>query len=109
MKKNTMIALVNYLNGETVTNLDEIKAELESELARGADKKAANQELYAAAESVVMKHLDYAPATAGELYEICAAELPDGFSKGKFTYALSRGVWKGVVKVDGNPNQYRRA
>lgn len=108
MKKTTIQALVSYLNGNTVTNLEEIKAELEAELSRGAEKKAANQELYAQAELVLMKHLDYAPATAAELFEACEAELPDGFSKGKFVYALSHGVWSGVVKVEGTPAQYRR-
>ena len=108
MKKTTMQSILNYLNGETLTNLDEVKAELEQELNRNAEKKAANQELYAQAELVMRKHLDYAPATAGELWELCEAEMPEGFSKGKFTYALSRGVWAGVVKVEGNPCAYRR-
>lgn len=109
MKKSTLIDLVAYLNGKTLTNLEEIKQELEQELNRNAEKKAANQDLYANAGAVMMKHLDYAPATASELWESCEKEMPSGFSKGKFTYALSRGVWDGVVKVEGNPNRYRKA
>lgn len=108
MKKSTLIDLVAYLNGKTLTNLDEIKAELEQELNRNAEKKAANQELYADAELVMRKHLDFAPATASELWESCKDEMPAGFTKGKFTYALSHGVWN-VVKVDGSPCSYRRA
>ena len=40
MKKSTLSTLVSYLNGETITNLDEIRAELEKELNKGAEKAA---------------------------------------------------------------------
>ncbi len=92
MKKSTMMSLVSYLNGETVTNLDEIKAELEAELNKNAVKAQANRELYAEAHDVVMNGLADAvgPVTVSELYESIADQLPDGFTKGKMQYAMTR-------------------
>ena len=111
MKKNTMIALVNYLNGATVDNLDEIKAELEAELNRNAEKAQANRELYAVAHDIVMNGLDNAsgPVTVSELYEAIKDELPEGFSRGKVQYALMNYWTDEVVKIEGKPNMYKRA
>lgn len=108
MKKATLMSLVSYLNGENMTNLDEIKAELEAELNRNAEKAAANRELYEAAEAVVMDGLRRAGAlvTISELYEEIADELPEGFTRGKLNYALTR-MWNDkVVVVSGSPNTY---
>ena len=109
MKKSTMMSLVAYLNGENVTNLDEIKAELEAELNRGAEKTAANREMYETAHDIVMAQLGDTPVTIGELYETTKDELPEGFSKGKLQYAMTR-MWIGeLVKVEGKVNGYRKA
>lgn len=103
-----MKSLINYLNGATIDNLSEIKAELEAELNRGAEKAQKNQELYAEAHDVVMAGLERAvnPITVSELYEDIASELPEGFSKGKVQYALLH-YWDGeIVKTKGDPNTY---
>lgn len=108
MKKSTMIALVSYLNGATVDNLDEIKAELEAELNRNAEKAAANRELYDAAKSVIFEGFRVAgtPITIAELYEEIKDELPDGFSKSKVQYAVTRLWTDEVTKVEGKTNSY---
>ena len=108
MKKASLQSLVNFLNGETVTDIDEIKKELEAELAKGAEKAQANRDLYAAAHDVVMDGLRRAdnPVTIGELYDEIADELPDGFSKGKVQYAITR-LWADeIVKTEGKVNTY---
>ena len=108
MKKVTLQSLISYLNGETVTNLDEIKAEIETELNKGEVKAQANRDLYASAHDVVMNCLRMAsnPVTIGELYESVADELPEGFSKGKVQYAITR-LWADeVVKTEGKVNTY---
>ena len=108
MKKASLQSLDNFLNGETVTNLDEIKAEIVAELAKGAEKAQANHDLYAQAHDIVMNGLRMAtaPVTIGELYESIANELPDGFSKGKVQYAITR-LWADeVVKTEGKVNSY---
>ena len=108
MKKSTMIALVSYLNGATVDNLDEIKAELEAELNRNAEKAAANRELYESAKSVIFEGFRVAgtPVTIAELYEEIKDELPQGFSKSKVQYAVTR-LWSDeIVKTEGKTNTY---
>lgn len=108
MKKSTMIALVNYLNGATIDNLAEIKSELEAELNRNAEKAAANRELYESAKSVIFEGFRVAgtPVTIAELYEEIKDELPQGFSKSKVQYAVTR-LWSDeIVKTEGKTNTY---
>ena len=108
MKKSTMIALVSYLNGATIDNLDEIKAELEAELNRNAEKAAANREMYEAAKSVIFEGFRVAgtPVTITELYEEIKDELPNGFSKSKVQYAVTRLWVDEIVKTEGKVNTY---
>lgn len=111
MRKSTMMSLVSYLNGETITNIDEIKQELEAELNRNAEKAQANRDLYAVALDVVLAGLELCgrPVTAGELFDEIEGELPDGFTKGKLQYALSR-MWSDkVLCISGKPNTYSLA
>ena len=111
MKKSTMRSLVAYLNGEDVTNIDEIKQELEVELNRNAEKARANQELYAAARDTVINALSDIPVTVAELYESCKDELPEGFTKSKVQYALNN-YWADAAKKIIAPhdvNRYTRA
>lgn len=107
MKKSTMMSLVSYLNGETITNIDEIKQELEEELSRNAEKAQANRDLYAVAHDVVIAGLKICgcAVTASDLYAEIADDLPDGFTKGKLQYALSR-MWDDVKCIGGKPNTY---
>lgn len=112
MKKNTMETLVRYLNGETVDNLDEIKAELEAELAKNAEKARANRDMYAVAHDVVMEHLPVAPArlTVAALWELVKDEMPEDMSKSKMQYGL-RELWSAEVQKFENPksaNEYAR-
>lgn len=109
MKKTTLKSLVSYLNGEAITNLDEIKAELEAELAKNAGKAEANRKLYEEAREIVLSELGDTPATAGELYEAVADKLPEGFTKAKVQYALTH-YWEAyVVKHEGKVNTYTKA
>ena len=108
MKKASLQSLVSYLNGETVDNIAEIKAEIEAELAKGAEKAQANRDLYASAKDIVIGALSDTPVTIGELYDEIAEDLPEGFSKGKVQYAITR-LWADeVVKTEGKVNTYSR-
>lgn len=102
MRKTTIETLVAYLNGETVTNLDEIRDELEAELNRGKAKADANRAIYAEIHDAVMQAL--ASATA----PVSAQELADatGYAKGKIVYGL-RNYWADEVeKIEGKVNSY---
>ena len=108
MKKSTMQSLVDYLNGATINDLEKIKEELEAELNRNAEKAAANRELYESAKSVIFEGFRVAgtPVTIAELYEEIKDELPQGFSKSKVQYAVTR-LWSDeIVKTEGKTNTY---
>lgn len=113
MKRTTIQSLVSYLNGETIDNLDTIKAELEAELNKGAEAKAAKDATYDAAWEVVRSifALTTAPLTVAEITEEAVDDdrLPEGFSKGKVQYGLTHNWADRVVKIEGKPNTYRLA
>lgn len=113
MTKNTMMNLVAMLNGEILSTdvINEMKGELETELNRNVKRAQANRELYAEAHDVVMNGLAnaVAPVTVTELYEEIREQLPEGFKKGKVQYALLHYWDKEVVKIEGNPNTYKKA
>ena len=106
MKKSSLQSLVSYLNGETVTNLDEIKAEIEAELAKGKAKADANREAYAEIHDKVIAVLSgvTAPVTAQDLAD------ETGIARGKIVYGL-KNYWADEVVVDttGKANTYRLA
>ena len=111
MKLSTIKSLVSFLNGETVTNLDEIKAELTAELNKGAVAKANADAAYEGAWDVVrgVFALTTTPLTVAEIFEQVEETLPEGFTKGKVQYGLTHQWADRVVKIEGKPNTYRLA
>ena len=111
MRIATIKSLVSYLNGEAVTNIDEIKAELEAELNKGAVAKAAKDEVYDLAWDCVREVFGFttAPLTVAEIFEQVKDDLPEGFTKGKVQYGLTHQWAPQVVKIEGKPNTYRLA
>lgn len=108
MKKSSLQSIVNYLDGQTVANIAEIRDEIVAELAKGEAKAQANRDLYASAKAVILGALTDTPVTISELYDEIASELPDGFSKSKVQYAVTR-LWADeVTKVEGKVNTYAR-
>ena len=108
MKKISMQTLVNYLNEKNDDYMMDIKAELEAELNRGAEKAQKNRELYESVKPIVMEGFKVAgvPITVAELYESIKDELPDGFGKSKVQYAVTRLWIDELNKVEGKVNAY---
>ena len=106
MKKATLSAIYSALKG---IDFDaDMLAEVEKELTKGDAEKAKNAELYEQAKAIVLGALSDTPVTIGELYDEIASELPEGFSKGKVQYAITR-LWADeVVKTEGKVNTYSR-
>jgi len=90
-----METLVRYLDGEAVTNLPDIRAELVAELNRSKDKAAANRALYEEYHDKVMQALAEASSA------VSAQEIADetGVARGKVVYGLNN-YWKSEVKRD---------
>lgn len=109
MKKATMQTIVNYIDTNAVEELFAVRDELNAELNKGAEKAQANRDLYESAKEVVLENLDQTPVTLGELYEAVEGKLPEGFSKGKLQYAVTRLWTSEIVKIEGKVNTYRKA
>ena len=108
MKKSTMQTIVDYIDSHDLVELFPVKDEITAELAKGEAKAQANRDLYAEAKDVVLNALSDTPVTIGELYDEIADALPEGFSKGKVQYAITR-LWANeVVKTVGKVNTYTR-
>ena len=113
MKKVSLQSLVSFIDSracyEDVSDeIMGIRDEIVAELSKGEAKAQANRDLYASAHDVVMNGLRVAdkPVTIGELYDEIADELPEGFSKGKVQYAITRLWTDEVVKTEGKVNTY---
>ena len=109
MKKNTMTTIATYI--KNVPELANEYAELQAELDKSAAKAQANRDLYESAKDTVMGELSMASeaVTIGELWEAVADKLPEGFTKGKLQYAVTR-LWASEIeKIEGKVNTYRKA
>lgn len=97
MKKSTLVSLISLLDGETITNHDVIKAELEAELNKGKAKADANRAAYAELHGKIVAALKSAgkPVTATEL----ATET--GAARGKIVYGLTK-MWSDEVVKDNS-------
>ena len=110
MKKSTLEAIRNYLNGDTTVDLDTLRTEVNDEYTRLTAKASANADLYAQAAPVILSVVDSEPKTDEVIYEACAAELPEGFTRAKVRYALLHQLADSVDKHDNgkNPNTYTK-
>ena len=109
MKKVSLQTLVSFIDSiDAPQDVLAVRDEIIAELGKNEAKAQANRDLYTSAHDVVMNGLRMAtaPVTIGELYESIADELPEGFSKGKVQYAITR-LWADeVVKTEGKVNTY---
>ena len=106
MKKASLETLVKFLNGEEVSGLDTIKAEIEAELAKGKAKADANRAVYADMHDAVIEAIRVAnaPVTAQDIADAT------GLARGKVVYGLTN-LWADeIVKDDsGKANLYTLA
>ena len=111
MKKASLQSLVSFINDNAIEPLYGIRDEIVAELDKGAEKAQANRDLYDKAHDVVIKAMSKltAPAPLSEIYAEAEAALPEGFTKGKFQYAMTRLWTDNVVKTEGKPNTYSKA
>ncbi len=108
MKKATFEAIKTALTNFGFADED-ILAELDKEINKGAEAKAKNAEAYDAIHDIVLNALTSAPATVAEIWEAIEGEVPEGITKGKVQYALTHLWGDEIVKVEGKPNGYRKA
>lgn len=108
MKKATLNAIASTLSAIDFENKDAILAEINAELNRGADAKAAKAAEYESVKEIILAPLDESIMTVSELYDAIKDELPEGFTRGKVQYALTKLYADEVVKQEGKPCTYGR-
>ena len=109
MKKATMNTILTLIADIETPEAEAVRSELTTELNKGADQKTATAQLYEAAKAVVMSELGDELVTVGELFDAIADKLPEGFTKGKLQYAMTRLWVDDLEKVEGKVNSYRKA
>ena len=111
MKRNTLSTIAAVLNTVNFDNKDEVLAELNAELNKNAEAKAAKDAEYATAWEVVRGVMSDTPQplTAADIFAEAEGDLPEGFSRNKISYGLTH-YWKDFVEVtDGKPKMYSLA
>lgn len=112
MTINTIKTILST-NTLTETAIAELTAELErleKAQAKRTEASSAKAAMYAKALEVVRKNTEVGvAATATEIWEACDSKLPEDFTKGNLTYALSR-LWveEFSKNTEGKVNTYSR-
>ena len=108
MKKASLQSLVSFINDNAIEDLYEVRDEIVAELNKGAEKAQANRDLYDKAHAVVIKAMSKltAPAPISEIFADVENALPEGMTKGKFQYAVTRLWTDEIVKTEGKVNTY---
>lgn len=111
MKKATLEAIRKTLVEEKLYDeTDEIIKELDAEINKGAEEKAARAAAYEGIHRIVVDNLTDTPVTCADLFaEIEAEVTAKGMTRHNVQYALNN-LWQDeIVKVTGKPNTYRKA
>ena len=107
MTKNTMNTILSLIANIDTPEANEVRETLTAELNKGAERKAQTAELYEAVKPIVFGALTDTPATIAEIFDEIESELPDGFTKSKLQYAITR-LWKDeIAKVEGQGQRLR--
>jgi len=110
MKKATLETIRTTLIDLGVDATDPMIAELDAELNKGAEEKAARAAAYEGIHDIIVDNLTDTPMTCADLWgEIEAEVTAKGMSRYNVQYALNT-LWQDeIVKIPGKPNTYRRA
>lgn len=99
MKKSTLEAIRNYLNGDDTVDLSVLRDEVNAEYERTTAKSRANATLYEAAHDVAMEIFNDTPMNTSDAFD--AGEWPKGFTLSKLRYAV-REIWSDELEKHEN-------
>ena len=104
MKKTTIVAIRNYLNGENV-DLETLRNEVEEEYQRVVAPSVEKANARDALKPQILAAMSEEPMTAKEIYE--KAGLPEDVALGTVVYILTRDLAGEVKKHSGKgSNKY---
>ena len=108
MTKALMNSILSTIASIDTVEAEKIRTAIKAELAKGEAKAQANRDLYASAKDAILGVLTDTPVTIAEIYEEAKDNLPEGFTKSKVQYAITR-LWADeVTKTEGKVNTYSR-
>ena len=105
MKKSTLNAIYNFLNGDETVDLSVVRDEVNAEWERLNAKAQANRDAYDVAKDVAFSVLSDKPMTVKEIFAASDA-WPQGFTHNKVQYALLHYWNDEVVKHDNGKNAF---
>ena len=110
MKKATLETIRTALLDAGYESTDPVMVELNAELNKGAEEKAARAAAYEGIHDIVVDNLSETPVALIDLWpEIEGDVTAKGMTKHNVQYALNN-LWQDeIVKIVGKPNTYRRA
>lgn len=111
MKKSLFVTIKDALANFGYDN-EEVMDALNAEINKGEEQKAKNAEGYKVLHDIVMNALSVTAGavTLAELWESIEDEATEkGFTKGKVQHGLTKLWGDEIVKIEGNPNTYRKA
>ncbi len=109
MKKATLEAIRDTLIDLGVKDTDPMVVELNAELNKGAEEKAARATAYEGIHRIVVDNLTDTPVSCSDLCLEIAHELEShGMTRHNVQYALNN-LWQDEIeKIHGKPNTYKR-
>lgn len=109
MKKATLETIRTALLDAGYESTDPVMVELDAEINKGAEEKAARAAAYDSIHSLVVDNLSDTPVTCADLWgEIGEEVTAKGMTKGQVQHALTN-LWQDEIeKIPGKPNTYKR-
>jgi hypothetical protein len=110
MKKATLQAIYDVLSMHELEGMvsPDVLAELDKEINKGAEEKAARDAVYESVHELVVDNLSSTPITCADLWNEISAEASEDMTRNKLQYALNN-LWQDEIeKIPGKPNTYRR-
>jgi hypothetical protein len=109
MKKATLEAIRDALINYGMDTEADMMKELDAELSKGAEEKAARAAAYESIHSLIVDNLSDTPVTCADLFsEIESDVTARGMTKHNVQYALNNLWSEEIEKIPGKPNTYRR-
>lgn len=105
MKKSTLEAIYNYLNGDETVDLSVVRNEVSAEWERLNAKAKANRSAYDEAKDIAFRVMSSTPMTVKEIFA-ASDEWPQGFTTAKVQYALLHYWNDEVVKHDNGKSAF---
>ena len=109
MKKATLETIRTALLDAGYESTDPVMVELDAEINKGAEEKAARAAAYAGIHDIIVDNLTDTPVTCSDLWGEIEDEVSvKGMTRHNVQYALNN-LWQDeIVKIAGKPNTYRR-